>query len=74
MIDEFIILKTLGSGTFATAYLSTHIKTKEISVLKVISDETLYWEDLVKWARKEFSIQKSLRHPSIVQLKNSYEI
>lgn len=39
-----------------------------------MSQEILNEEALISWARKEFSIQKTINHPNIVQLKNSFEI
>lgn len=47
MIDEFYILKPLGSGTYATAYLASHTKTHEVLVLKDFSKETLMQTDLI---------------------------
>jgi len=47
-IDEFYTLKTLGSGTFATAYLACHKQRRDLATLKVMSEDTLMSEEYVK--------------------------
>lgn len=57
--------KVLGSGTFGTVYLSINPQTgKKVAIKKVPQD--------VRYKNRELSIMKTLSHPNIIQLIDSY--
>jgi serine/threonine protein kinase len=63
-IDDYHLLRLLGSGTFGEVYLSEHRETLEHVAVKLLY---LTDEDLTAFIR-EARIAFLLRHPHIVQL------
>eukprot|EP00747_Dinoflagellata_sp_TGD_P063651 gnl/TRDRNA2_/TRDRNA2_153553_c0_seq1.p1 gnl/TRDRNA2_/TRDRNA2_153553_c0~~gnl/TRDRNA2_/TRDRNA2_153553_c0_seq1.p1 ORF type:complete len:773 (+),score=126.57 gnl/TRDRNA2_/TRDRNA2_153553_c0_seq1:169-2319(+) len=70
-IGHYILLKTIGEGTFGKVKLGTHILTGERVAVKVLEKERIVDIADVERVAREIHILKLIRHPHIIQL---YEI
>lgn len=55
----------MGSGTFGTVYKATDKKTLEIVAIKKVYQDKNY-------KNRELDILKSLNHPNVLSMKDSY--
>lgn len=67
-LDDFEIVKKLGSGKFGNVYLARHIKTRFVVAIKVIHLEQLVKNKIQHQLRREIEIQTNLLHPNILRL------
>jgi 5'-AMP-activated protein kinase catalytic alpha subunit len=68
---KYIILKTLGKGSFGKVKEALHVKSGEKIAIKILEKERIKKkEDLVR-IKREIDILKKVRHPNIIQL---YEV
>jgi len=69
-MDDYIIIKKIGSGSFATVYLAQ--KDQNLYALKVINktDITAVYEQKLN---NEIKILKKIDHPNIVKLYDVIE-
>ena len=72
-IDNYIIGKKLGEGTFSKVYIGTHKKTKEKVAIKVMSKNQIKEESDKQRIIKEINIQKRCHHINIIQQYNIIE-
>jgi len=70
-IGHYVVLKTIGEGTFGKVKLGTHILTGEQVAVKVLEKERIVDIADVERVAREIHILKLIRHPHIIQL---YEI
>jgi len=70
-IGHYVLLKTIGEGTFGKVKLGTHILTGERVAVKVLEKERFVDIADVERVAREIHILKLIRHPHIIQL---YEI
>lgn len=70
-IGHYILMKTIGEGTFGKVKLGTHILTGERVAVKVLEKERIVDIADVERVAREIHILKLIRHPHIIQL---YEI
>jgi serine/threonine protein kinase len=72
-LKEYSFLEILGQGAFSTVY---HVKTKaslEDYAIKVIRKKRINTKKHQKSLESEIDIQRSLKHPNIVQLFDYFE-
>mmetsp|Transcript_13904 Transcript_13904/g.25615 ORF Transcript_13904/g.25615 Transcript_13904/m.25615 type:complete len:677 (+) Transcript_13904:96-2126(+) len=70
-IGHYILMKTIGEGTFGKVKLGTHILTGERVAVKVLEKERIVDAADVGRVAREIHILKLIRHSHIIQL---YEI
>ena len=62
----------LGKGKFSTVYLCKSYTTDEYSAMKLIDKKHLTFRER-EFLRDEISIFKSICHPNVVEMQDSYE-
>lgn len=67
-LDNFIILKTLGSGYSGKVKLGQDVNTGNTYALKILSNQGEPTQELIKALKHEFDILKELHHPSIIKM------
>ena len=67
-IGNYIILKTIGSGTFSTVKLGLHLPTKQKVAIKILDKSRIKDENDIKRISREIHILSKLYHPNIAQL------
>eukprot|EP00927_Polykrikos_kofoidii_P029189 TRINITY_DN25280_c2_g4_i1.p1 TRINITY_DN25280_c2_g4~~TRINITY_DN25280_c2_g4_i1.p1 ORF type:complete len:744 (-),score=98.74 TRINITY_DN25280_c2_g4_i1:551-2782(-) len=70
-IGHYVLMKTIGEGTFGKVKLGTHILTGERVAVKVLEKGRIVDSADVERVAREIHILKLIRHPHIIQL---YEI
>jgi len=73
LTKKYIILKTLGRGSFAKVKLAVHNQSKEKIALKVISKESLKTDEDRERVKREIIIGLKARHPCIAQMFENVE-
>lgn len=68
--DNYLLLETIGSGTFATVRKCQNISTGEFFAVKSITKARVPHLDFV---RREVEILKEMDHPNIIRLYNVFE-
>jgi len=71
--EDFKILETLGSGTYATVYKVQKKVTREIYAMKCLVKENLMFKKEMQSALTERNILKAALHPFIVQLHYAFQ-
>jgi serum/glucocorticoid-regulated kinase 2 len=67
-LEDFLILKVLGRGSFGKVCLVEHIPTKEIYAMKSLKKDVLIDQDQIENTLLEKKILQSLDHPFLVGL------
>ncbi|KAF2351479.1 Protein kinase domain [Trinorchestia longiramus] len=71
-MDQYVMLRVLGEGSFGSAVLARYRASSELLVLKRIPLKKLSPQAVVD-AMKEVQVLSSLNHPHITQFKHSFE-
>jgi len=71
--EDFKILETLGSGTYAKVYKVQKKVTREIYAMKCLVKENLMFKKEMQSALTERNILKAALHPFIVQLHYAFQ-
>ena len=67
-IGDYLLLSTIGRGTFSKVKLGLHMPTKQKVAIKILDKEKINDEADIERIRREIHILSILRHPNIVQL------
>ena len=67
-IGNYILLTTIGSGTFSTVKLGIHLPTQQKVAIKILDKDKIVDESDIKRISREIHILSKLRHPNIAQL------
>ena len=67
-IGDYLLLSTIGRGTFSKVKLGLHLPTKQKVAIKILDKEKINDEADIERIRREIHILSILRHPNIVQL------
>ena len=67
-IGDYLLLSTIGRGTFSKVKLGLHIPTKQKVAIKLLHKEKINDEADIERIRREIHILSIVRHPNIVQL------
>ncbi|CAN3355994.1 carbon catabolite-derepressing protein kinase [Diutina catenulata] len=67
-IGKYVVLKTLGEGSFGKVKLAQHSVTGQRVALKIINRKTLAKSDMQGRIEREISYLRLLRHPHIIKL------
>ena len=67
-IGDYLLLSTIGRGTFSKVKLGLHLPTKQKVAIKILNKEKINDEADIERIRREIHILSMLRHPNIVQL------
>lgn len=69
--NKFIILRTLGKGSFGKVKEARHVISGEKIAIKILKKDMMKKEDDMMRIRREIDILRRVRHPNIIQL---YEV
>ena len=72
-IEDFEMLKQIGSGSFGNVYLAEHIKTHIKYALKIIDKKNKANLDGKPYFRREIEIMYKIKHPNCVRLFGNFE-
>ena len=67
-IGDYLLLSTIGRGTFSKVKLGLHIPTKQKVAVKILDKDKINDEADIERIRREIHILSIVRHPNIVQL------
>lgn len=70
-VDDYLILKTLGTGLTAKVKLARHKKSGEIFALKMVDETKLGQkdrDDLFKSLKNELHLLEGINHPNIIKV------
>lgn len=68
LLDDYIIKKTLGEGSFGKVKLAVHKHSGQNVALKIISRKKLVTRDMTGRIEREIQYLQLLRHPHIIKL------
>ena len=68
---KYIILKTLGKGSFGKVKEALHVLTGEKIAIKILEKSRIKKEDDLLRIRREMNILNKVNHPNIIRL---YEV
>ena len=71
ILGDYVLLKELGKGGFSLVYLARNKRTKEEVALKVMLPKVAANQRAVNGFLREIDNTKVLKHPHVVQLKES---
>ena len=72
-IDQYRLLRTIGTGTFSRVRLAVHKATHEIVVVKIMNKQDIVRKRQVEHVRNERNVLGGLVHPLIVNLKAAFQ-
>ncbi|KAJ3434870.1 protein kinase [Anaeramoeba flamelloides] len=73
-IGPYEIGKTLGTGSYSKVKLATHKGTGQKVAIKIVSKKQLLEKPAnLERIRREISVQKLIKHPSVIQIYDVYE-
>ena len=67
-IGNYLILKTIGSGTFSTVKLGLHLPTQQKVAIKILDKSRIKDENDIRRISREIHILSKLYHPNIAYL------
>ena len=73
LIEDYILLETIGKGTFGKVKLGIHKPTKQEVAIKIFEKKNFTSSKDLLYFKKEISILKKLNHPNIIKIYNKIE-
>mmetsp|Transcript_11913 Transcript_11913/g.11905 ORF Transcript_11913/g.11905 Transcript_11913/m.11905 type:complete len:451 (-) Transcript_11913:48-1400(-) len=70
-IDQYQILRDLGSGAFSQVKLGKHIETGDLVALKIIKDDDSQNGNTAETFKTEIEIMSDINHPNIINMLSS---
>ena len=70
---KYIILKSLGKGSFGRVKEALHVASGEKIAIKILEKSRIKKEDDLKRIRREINILTKVNHPNIIQLYETIE-
>ena len=67
LIEDYLIKKTIGKGTFSTVKLGEHIKTKQKVAIKILDKEKIKTKEDLTRIQREIKILSIMDHPNIIK-------
>lgn len=67
-LDEYEIIRDLGSGAFSTVKLAKHKDSDKLVALKIIKDENLQTGSTLETFKTEIEIMSEINHPNIINM------
>ena len=67
-IENYLIIKTIGRGTFSTVKLGLHLPTHQKVAIKILDKNKIKDENDIRRISREIHILSKLYHPNIAQL------
>jgi carbon catabolite-derepressing protein kinase len=67
-IGPYVVLRTLGEGSFGKVKLAVHQSTGQKVALKIISRKKLLSKEMEGRVEREIEFLQLLRHPHIIKL------
>ena len=67
-IGDYLLLSTIGSGTFSKVKLGLHLPTRQKVAIKILDQEKIVDETDIERIKREIRILSILHHKNIVQL------
>ena len=67
-IGDYLLLSTIGRGTFSKVKLGLHLPTKQKVAIKILDQEKIVDETDIERIKREIRILSILHHKNIVQL------
>lgn len=71
-IDDFTLLKLIGTGSYGKVFLSKYKKNNEIYAIKTLKKKYLIKKNQVEHIIAERSILENMRHPFIIELEYAF--
>lgn len=68
---KFILMRTLGKGSFGKVKLALHTLSGEKLAIKILEKDMIKKDEDLMRIRREIDILSKVRHPNIIQL---YEV
>ena len=72
-INDYLILETLGEGTFGKVKLAIHKQTNQEVAIKIFEKKNFISSKDLLYFKNEISILKKLNHPNIIRIYNIIE-
>lgn len=72
-LDDFELLRLIGTGSFAKVLLVRHKATGQLFAMKVLKKEELFRRNQIDHTKTERLILATLRHPFMVKLRYSFQ-
>ncbi|CAG9330302.1 unnamed protein product [Blepharisma stoltei] len=72
-LDQFQILRTIGTGSYARVRLGLHLSTNELVVIKMIKKSFAATEKHLRHVKNERQILQQLRCPFVVKLLGTFQ-
>jgi len=72
-LDDFRLMKTVGTGTFSRVRIAQYHRTEEIIVIKIMRKADIVKMRQVEHIKNEKNILSSISHPLLVNLRYSFQ-
>jgi serine/threonine protein kinase len=72
-LDDYVVMRTLGSGAYATVKFATQKSTKKKVAFKIYPKYKLNDTTKRKSVMREIQVMKKFEHPNIIRLYDSFE-
>ncbi|KRY43481.1 RAC serine/threonine-protein kinase [Trichinella spiralis] len=72
-LDDFILLKVLGKGTFGRVILAREKQTDQLFAIKILKKEVIIAKDEVAHTLTENRVLQKTKHPFLTSLKYSFQ-
>lgn len=72
-IDDFLLLKVIGKGSYGTVMLAKHKSTDEVLAIKMLKKSFIKKRKQEAHTQTERSVLGEIKHPFIVQLKYAFQ-
>jgi aurora kinase len=72
-IQDFIIIKELGKGTFGRVVLAAEKESRMICAIKIMSKRDIRDKNMLDQLVREIKIQMFINHPNIIKIYGFFD-
>jgi serine/threonine protein kinase len=69
-IEDYVLCRTIGNGTFSKVKLGVKRKTREKVAIKIIDKKQITSKKDIERIHREIKILKSINHNNVVKIKS----
>jgi serine/threonine protein kinase len=72
-VNDFVIIKLIGKGSYGKVFLVRRNNTDEVYAMKVLKKKEMIYKEQVVHVKTEKKIMETIDHPFVIKLRHAFQ-